>query len=67
MLRISTETGKTHADIYDFVILGGSSQSKSIEKLVTEEFYRVNEFAKLAINKEEIYKKYHTNLSTYDQ
>jgi superfamily II DNA or RNA helicase len=67
VLRISTETGKTHADIYDFVILGGSSQSKSIEKLVTEEFYRVNEFAKLALNKEEIYKKYHKNLSTYDQ
>ena len=67
VLRKSTETGKKHADIFDFVILGGASKSKSIEKLVTEEFYRVNEFAKLALNKDEIYKKYHSNLSTHDQ
>jgi superfamily II DNA or RNA helicase len=58
--------GKDHADIYDFVILGGSRNSQSIEKLVKEEFYRVNEFAKLAINKNSIFEKYNRNLAEYE-
>ena len=59
--------GKDHADIYDFVITGGFRNSKSIEKLVVEEFYRVNEFAKLAINKSFIFEKYERYLSKYEQ
>jgi len=58
--------GKSHANIYDFVICNGSSKSESINKVVKEEFYRVNEFAMLAKNKKEIYSEFRTELSEYD-
>lgn len=57
--------GKRFADIYDFVIAGGHTESKAIDKVVKEEFYRVNEFANLAINKEQIYNNYKKELEEY--
>jgi superfamily II DNA or RNA helicase len=57
---------KEYADIYDFVILGGQSKSKAIDKVVKEEFYRVNEFAKLALNKNSIYVEYKKELEDYE-
>lgn len=57
--------GKRFADIYDFIIAGGHTESKAIDKVVKEEFYRVNEFANLALNKEQIYNNYKKELEEY--
>lgn len=55
VLRISKETGKDFAFIYDFVVLPPIDADSGIGKnLVMNEFYRVREYMRLAENKNEI-------------
>lgn len=57
---------KEFATIYDFVITSSEVISDSMTKVISDEFYRVYEFAKLAKNKEEIFDEYKTELSSYE-
>jgi len=65
VLRTDKASGKEFADIYDFAILGAESSTDGVEDLVKEEFYRINEFAKCALNKEVIYRDYKKELEDY--
>jgi len=65
VLRTDKASGKELADIYDFAILGAESSTDGVEDLVKEEFYRINEFAKCALNKEVIYRDYKKELEDY--
>ena len=58
-------SGKKLADIYDFAIVEGTS-NKVIQSLRNDEFYRINEFAKNALNKEEIFERYKEELKDYE-
>lgn len=52
VLRISKETGKDFAYIYDFIVLPPIDADSNIGKnLVVNEFYRVHEYMRLAENK----------------
>ena len=66
VLRKHEASGKKLADIYDFAILGASSSVPSVDKLIQDEYYRINEFAKSALNKSDIYDKYQEELKDYD-
>lgn len=57
---------KEFATIYDFVITSSEVVSDSMTKVISDEFYRVNEFAKLAKNKDEIYQNYSEELRDYE-
>ena len=65
VLRMHKASDKKLADIYDFAILDGTS-SDAIQSLKNDEFYRINEFAKSALNKNEIFEKYKEELKTYE-
>ena len=65
VLRMHKASGKKLADIYDFAILEGTS-NKVIKSLRNDEFYRINEFAKNALNKEEIFERYKEELKDYE-
>ena len=65
VLRMHKASGKKLADIYDFAILEGTS-NKAIQSLRNDEFYRINEFAKNALNKEEIFERYKEELKDYE-
>jgi superfamily II DNA or RNA helicase len=58
VLRRSDETGKTHATIYDFVIMNGSRESEYLQKQIDDEMFRVKEFASLAKNKDDLVNTY---------
>lgn len=55
VLRTCTDTGKKYAYIYDFVALPpyGITEGVGVKNLVVNETRRVNEYARLADNKEE--------------
>jgi superfamily II DNA or RNA helicase len=59
VLRQSTETGKKHAVIYDILVKPPKYQDQSIQlrerKLLAKELLRHQEFAEIAINKDEAY------------
>ena len=65
VLRMHKASDKKLADIYDFAILDGTS-SDAIQSLKNDEFYRINEFAKSALNKNEIFEKYKEELKAYE-
>lgn len=56
VLRICKESGKEIGLIYDFVVLPPTNENNIGKNLVRNEFYRVREYARLAENKDEIYK-----------
>ena len=42
------------------------TSNKAIQSLRNDEFYRINEFAKNALNKEEIFERYKEELKDYE-
>ena len=58
VLRRSDDTGKTHATIYDFVIMNGTRASEYLQKQINDEMFRVKEFASLAKNKDDLINTY---------
>lgn len=65
VLRRHDPSGKKLADVYDFVILGGVDSTDTVKALVQEEFYRIHQFAKSALNKEEIYNQFKAELQVH--
>ena len=47
--------GKEIADLYDFIVVGGSTNAKTFKNLATKEIRRAYQFAKDAINRDEVY------------
>jgi len=67
VLRRHDASGKKLADIYDFAIISNdSSLSNAMKTLIDEEFYRINQFAKSALNKNEIFNTYKEELEGYE-
>lgn len=54
--------GKEHATIYDFVITNAATKSEALKNVIDDEFYRVKEFANLAINRDDIYNEFSKEL-----
>jgi superfamily II DNA or RNA helicase len=52
VLRKSEE--KDVADLYDFIVVGGTTNSKSLKKLATKEIRRAYQFARDALNKTDV-------------
>ena len=67
VLRRHDASGKKLADIYDFAIISNDgSLSNAMKTLIDEEFYRINQFAKSALNKNEIFNTYKEELEGYE-
>lgn len=47
--------GKEVADLYDFIVIGGTSNAKSLTKLAIKEIRRAYQFARDAMNKSEVF------------
>ncbi len=62
VLRLSKDTGKQKATIYDFVITSTYRNNEASKKLAQNEFERVYHFAKDALNKEQIFTEYSQQL-----
>jgi superfamily II DNA or RNA helicase len=58
VLRRDDAGGKKEANIYDFVIIGGTKKSVHLDKQISDEIFRVKEFASLALNKDDIYNEF---------
>lgn len=70
ILRLSPETNKEIATLYDFVVLSSPSESKAIKNLYKSELERVFRFAEEAQNKSDIINKYESlanEVGLYDE
>jgi superfamily II DNA or RNA helicase len=57
--------GKEFAELYDFLVLGGQSNSLSMKNLALKELRRAKSFASDALNKEESLNKIENELEKY--
>jgi superfamily II DNA or RNA helicase len=57
--------GKEHAELFDFLVLGGQSSSLSMRNLALKELRRAKSFSTDAMNKDDALKKIENELSKY--
>lgn len=56
-MRTSPNTGKTKAEIQDFIVLPVHKNSKNSKELVRKELCRAYEFSRVAMNKELLFEE----------